>query len=55
MNNIPDAEVDKYSARTENLVIVGNGDYLSDTKVQSNAMSLDWDGNAWFAGDVYVG
>ena len=55
MNNIPDAEVDRYSARTENLVIIGNGDYLSDTKVQSNAMSLDWDGNAWFSGDVYVG
>jgi hypothetical protein len=23
--------------------------------VRSNAHTLDWDGNAWFAGDVYVG
>ena len=30
--------------------IVGNG---KDTR--SNAHTLDWDGNAWFAGDVYVG
>ena len=32
--------------------IVGNGD--SDT-ARSNAHTLDWNGNAWFAGDVYVG
>lgn len=32
--------------------IVGNG--TSDTK-RSNAHTLDWDGNAWFAGDVLVG
>ena len=32
--------------------IVGNG--LSNEK-QSNAHTLDWSGNAWFAGDVYVG
>ena len=31
--------------------IVGNG--YSDSK--SNAHTLDWNGNAWFAGDVYVG
>lgn len=31
--------------------IVGNG--TSDTN-RSNAHTLDWDGNAWFAGDVYV-
>ena len=31
--------------------IVGNGD---DTSC-SNAHTLDWNGNAWFAGDVYVG
>ena len=30
--------------------IVGNGD-----TVRSNAHTLDWNGNAWFAGDVYVG
>lgn len=32
--------------------IVGNGS--SDAK-RSNAHTLDWGGNAWFAGDVYVG
>lgn len=32
--------------------IVGNG--TSDT-ARSNAHTLDWDGNAWFAGDVYTG
>lgn len=30
--------------------IVGNGD-----GIPSNAYTLDWDGNAWFAGDVKVG
>lgn len=32
--------------------IVGNG--TSDT-ARSNAYTLDWDGNAWYAGDVKVG
>lgn len=32
--------------------IVGNG--TSDTN-RSNAHTLDWSGNAWFSGDVYVG
>lgn len=32
--------------------IVGNGD---DEEGCSNAHTLDWSGNAWFAGDVYVG
>ena len=32
--------------------IVGNGE---DSENRSNAHTLDWDGNAWFAGDVYVG
>ena len=31
--------------------IVGNGAF----DARSNAHTLDWDGNAWFAGDVYVG
>lgn len=31
--------------------IVGNG----TSSKRSNAHTLDWDGNAWFAGDVYVG
>lgn len=33
------------------LHIVGNGDFGAP----SNAHTLDWDGNAWFSGDVYVG
>ena len=32
--------------------IIGNGS--SNTK-KSNAATVDWKGNAWFAGDVYVG
>lgn len=32
--------------------MVGNGNNLN---ARSNAHTLDWDGNAWFAGDVYVG
>lgn len=31
--------------------IVGNGSSTS----KSNAHTLDWDGNAWYSGDVYVG
>lgn len=42
--NIEDAE-NKYAH------IVGNG----TATTRSNAHTLDWDGNAWFAGDVYVG
>ena len=32
--------------------IVGNG---TDSVHRSNAHTLDWSGNAWFAGDVFVG
>jgi hypothetical protein len=32
--------------------IVGNGEDLAR---RSNAHTLDWDGNAWYAGNVYVG
>lgn len=32
--------------------IVGNG---SDNYNRSNAHTIDWQGNAWFAGDVYTG
>lgn len=40
--------------------IVGNGDYEASglggmSKYYSNAHTLDWGGNAWFAGNVYVG
>lgn len=33
--------------------IIGNGNPSKGTK--SNAYTLDWSGNAWFAGDVYTG
>ena len=45
----------KYNiADTSNIYadIIGNG--TSDT-ARSNAYTLDWNGNAWFAGDVYTG
>lgn len=32
--------------------VVGNG---TSNKARSNAHTLDWEGNAWYAGDVYVG
>ena len=32
--------------------IVGNGSFSSDGKSRSNAHTLDWKGNAWFAGTV---
>ena len=32
--------------------IIGNG---TKEEKRSNAHTLDWDGNAWYAGDVYVG
>lgn len=32
--------------------IVGNGDSSTSP---SNAHTLDWEGNGWFAGDVYIG
>lgn len=36
----------------ENAHIVGNGTSVNDRK---NAHTIDWDGNAWFAGNVYSG
>ena len=37
---------------TEFAHIVGNG---TEPQARSNAHTLDWNGNAWFAGEVYVG
>ena len=42
--NINDVD-DKYAH------IVGNG----TSNERSNAHTIDWNGNAWFAGDAYVG
>lgn len=47
--NIEDAGAS--SVRGKYVQIVGNG---TSSKL-SNAHTLDWEGNAWFAGDVYVG
>lgn len=42
----------KYNVRDTTLAhIVGNG----NSSKRSNAHTLDWQGNAWFAGDVYTG
>lgn len=45
----------KYNIKdTENVYadIIGNGDKEA---TRSNAATVDWKGNAWYAGDVYVG
>lgn len=43
----------KYNiADTTSAHIMGNG---SGSSNRSNAHTLDWNGNAWFAGDVYTG
>jgi hypothetical protein len=47
-HNIPDP----YS---QYLHIVGNGSGSEYDDERSNAHTIDWQGNAWFAGDVYVG
>ena len=39
-------------AVSEYTYIVGNGEF---DYARSNAHTLDWDGNAWYSGDVYVG
>lgn len=44
--------VDTETHRTKYVHIVGNGE---SEDARSNAHTLDWDGNAWYAGDVYVG
>ena len=47
--NIEDADTSNYGKYAH---IVGNG---TSESARSNAHTLDWNGNAWFAGDVYVG
>ena len=48
--NVLDTE--NFEGRGTYAHIVGNGTSFS---ARSNAHTLDWDGNAWFARDVYVG
>lgn len=35
--------------------IVGNGEGDGNSTIRSNAHTVDWNGNGWFSGDVYVG
>lgn len=56
MYNIRDT-VDAETSRATYAHILGNGtvDFNTGAYTISNAHTIDWDGNAWFAGDVYVG
>ena len=49
--NIADDSTAAETERGKYAHIVGNG----TNSARSNAHTLDWSGNAWFAGDVYVG
>ena len=51
--NIIDATCENQDKKAKYAHIVGNGTGLG-SKERSNAHTLDWEGNAWFAGDVYV-
>lgn len=51
-NLIDTASDGKSSSRGQYAHIVGNG---SSESSRSNAHTVDWKGNGWFAGDVYVG
>ena len=46
--NIEDTE-NKYAH------IVGNGYHFDEEDYRSNCHTLDWNGNGWYAGDLYVG
>ena len=50
--NIEDTEGADMNSRGKYAHIVGNGTYNGK---RSNAHTLDWDGNGWFQGAVYVG
>ena len=50
--NVEDGSTAPPSKRGNYAHIVGNGTSID---ARSNAHTLDWSGNAWFAGDVYVG
>lgn len=49
--NIEDSSEDA-SSRGTYAFIIGNGDV--EAAEYSNATTVDWEGNAWFSGDVYV-
>lgn len=50
--NVRDPSGNEPSGRGTYQHIVGNGTSNSN---RSNAHTMDWNGNAWYAGDVYVG
>lgn len=50
--NIVDPDATDPNIRGKYAHIVGNG---TDYANRSNAHTLDWDGNAWYAGDIYTG
>ena len=50
--NIEDTSTSSSANRGKYLHIAGNG--TSET-ARSNAYTLDWNGNAWFKGDIYTG
>ena len=50
--NVQDPSGNEPSGRGTYQHIVGNGTSSSN---RSNAHTMDWNGNAWYAGDVYVG
>ena len=50
--NIIDTSGGNQSQKGDYVHIVGNG---TANNSRSNAYTLDWSGNAWFAGDVYIG
>lgn len=50
--NVQDPSGNEPSGRGTYQHIVGNGTSNSN---RSNAHTMDWNGNAWYAGDVYVG
>lgn len=52
--NIADDNEEGSTDPSQHLLILGNGNYNEST-TRSNAMTIDWNGNGWFAGDIYVG
>ena len=50
--NVVDKSTSGISQRAKYIQIAGNG---GSSNAKSNAYTLDWSGNAWFAGDVKVG
>lgn len=54
--NILDTTGANGTVKGEYIHIAGNGNSdLGTASYRSNAYTLDWSGNAWFAGDVYTG